>query len=159
MKIKTPYLCSSVVTPAAVMLMAAVYAANGLRLSAPIVDGQLTETFFPTIVALLCIIACIALLIKAVREIKAKAGEAEVREIKVPVKAFLTMALMAVFVLLFETLGFVVLAPFFVFGFMMIYDDKPQQIGRKIIYSIIISALVFVLYEVCFDIRFPELWG
>lgn len=65
---------------------------------------------------------------------------------------------MAVFILLFEILGFTILAPLYVFFFMLIYDDKPQDIVKKIIYALLIGVVVYVMYVIGFDIRFPELW-
>ena len=65
---------------------------------------------------------------------------------------------MAGFIILFDILGFALLAPLYVFFFMLVYDDKPQHIRRKIIYALLISAMVYVLYVIVFDIRFPQIW-
>jgi hypothetical protein len=55
-------------------------------------------------------------------------------------------------------LGYVIVAPVYVFLFMLIYDDKPQGILKKIIFTIFITIFVYVLYEIVFDIQFPEIW-
>lgn len=161
MKIKSPYLCAEVLTPIFLFILSVLYGLNGLSLSAPVENGALTETFFPTLVMIISCVSCLVLLIRSIIKIhKAEqVAKAEAREIVIPWKAFVLMAIMALFVLLFDTLGFAVLAPLFVFGFMMIYDDRPQHIVKKIIISLIVAVLVFVLYELCFDIRFPEIWS
>lgn len=161
MKIKSPYLCAEVLTPIFLLVLSVLYGLNGLSLSAPVENGALTETFFPTLVMFVSCVSCLTLLIRSIIKIhKAEqVAKAEAREIVIPWKAFVLMAIMALFVLLFDTLGFAVLAPLFVFGFMMIYDDRPQHIVKKIIISLIVAVLVFILYELCFDIRFPEIWS
>lgn len=161
MKIKSPYLCAEVLTPVFLIILSVLYGLNGLSLSAPVENGALTETFFPTLVMIISCVSCLILLVKSVLKIhkSEKVSKAEAREIVIPWKAFVLMAIMVLFVLLFDTLGFAVLAPLFVFGFMMIYDDRPQHIVKKIIISLIVSVLVFILYELCFDIRFPEIWS
>jgi cell division protein FtsW (lipid II flippase) len=72
-------------------------------------------------------------------------------------KPFFITLLILFLVFTFETLGFMVVAPVFVFLFMLIYDDKPQKIVRKIIYTVLIVAFVYVLYGIVFDVRFPQL--
>jgi hypothetical protein len=91
--------------------------------------------------------------------VRKEIGEkAEVVHQKKSIKPFLTVLVMAVFVALFDILGFTVLAPLYVFAFMLIFDDKPQHIVRKIIYSLIIGVLVYIMYVIAFDIRFPQIW-
>jgi hypothetical protein len=53
----------------------------------------------------------------------------------------------------------VITAPLYVFSFMLVYDDKPQKILRKIIYALLVTAFVYVLYAIVFDIRFPQIWS
>lgn len=85
-------------------------------------------------------------------------GNGAVESKKKSIKPVLIVLIMAVFVVLFEVLGFAILAPLYVFFFMLVYDDKPQQILRKIIYALLVSAVVYVMYVMVFDIRFPQIW-
>jgi hypothetical protein len=161
MKTLKPYLQAKVMIPFFMQIALIIYVISALQLAPPMVDGLLSESSFPCIIFLIATPAALKLLfdgLKAVRKELASAGNAPVQPKKKSIKPVLVVVIMAVFMLLFETLGFSVLAPLYVFFFMLVYDDKPQDIGKKIIYSILIAAVVYVLYVVAFDIRFPEIW-
>ena len=41
---------------------------------------------------------------------------------------------------------------------MTLYDDGSKSIVKRVIFTLIIVALVYVLYTFIFDINFPEIW-
>lgn len=136
-----------------------IYLISALQLAPPIVNGLLSESSFPVIIFLVATPAALKLLVDGLRTVQKEVIEnKQVVVRKKSIKPVLTVFILAVFILLFDILGFSVLAPLYVFFFMLVYDDKPQHIVRKIIYALLISVVVYVMYAIAFDIRFPEIW-
>jgi len=152
------FICKDVLIPVVTILFLLVYMLEALtKHSAPIVDGVPQETFFPIIIFVFGVLAALALLISAIKKVTSPdyvAPEAQAINRK-PIYVVIATALL---IFLFDILGFTIVAPLYVFSMMMIFDDKPQQIVRKIIYSILITLFVYVLYTYVFEINFPEIW-
>lgn len=159
MKTLKPYLQAKVTIPFFMQIALIVYVISALQLSPPVVNGLLSESSFPLIIFLIATPAALKLLFDGLKVVRKEIAEnKQVVAKKKSMKPVFIVVILAVFALLFDTLGFSVLAPLYVFFFMLVYDDKPQHIVRKIIYALLISAAVYVLYVIGFDIRFPELW-
>lgn len=161
MKTLKLYLQAKVMIPFFMQITLIIYVISALQLAPPMVDGLLSESSFPFLIFLIATPAAIKLFLdglKAVSKELAETGTVVAEKKKKSKKPALIVLLMAVFILLFETLGYTILAPLYVFFFMLIYDDKPQDIVRKIIYALLIGVVVYVMYVIGFDIRFPELW-
>lgn len=151
------YLNKEVLTPAVTLVFLTAYILEALKLAAPMIDGVPQETFFPVIIFIFGSIGAIALLIPAIKKTSSKDY---VQEKKGPVnrKPLYIVLATAFLLFFFDILGYMIVAPIYLFLLMMIYDDKPQQIVRKIIYSVLITVFVFVLYTYVFDISFPQFW-
>ena len=150
------YLKKEVITPIIVILIFVLYIVEALKLSAPIVDGIPQETFFPLIIFVIGFIAAASLLFSAVKKASTCT---EVKEKKAfNYKPILIMVATAILILLFDVLGYSIVAPIYVFTMMMIYDDKPQHIVKKIIFSIIVALFIYALYTYVFGINFPQIW-
>ncbi|MDN5334868.1 MAG: hypothetical protein PWP59_2130 [Sphaerochaeta sp.] len=159
MKTIKPYLQGKVLVPLLMQIALIVYVISALQLAPPVVKGLLSESSFPFFIFLIATPAAIKQLYDGIKAVQKEIGvKTEVVHQKKSIKPFLTVLVMAVFVGLFDVLGFTVLAPLYVFAFMLIFDDKPQHIVRKIIYSLIIGVLVYIMYVIAFDIRFPQIW-
>ncbi len=160
MKTKNPYLQARVIIPACMQIALIIYVVSALQMAPPIVKGMLSESSFPVMIFLIATPAAIMQLLSGLKASKKEIAEAKaVTETKKKsLKPAMTVLIIAVFVLLFDLLGFALLAPLYVFFFMLVYDDKPQHILKKIIYALLISAAVYVLYVIAFDIRFPQIW-
>lgn len=151
------YLTKEILTPAVTFLFLLLYVSEASKLSAPIVGGVPQETFFPLIIFIIGIAASLSLLVPAVKKANA-AGMVEKGKKPVNHKPLYVVLATAFLIFFFDILGFLFTAPIYVFMLMMIYDDKPQYIIRKIIYSVLITAFVFVLYTYIFEINFPQIW-
>jgi len=159
MNSRNHYLQAKVIIPFFMQIALIIYVVSALQLSSPIVGGMLSESSFPVIVFLIATPAAIKLLIDGVKDAKKEIAEGkDVVVKKKSIKPVLTVVIMAVFIALFELLGFSILAPLYVFFFMMVYDDKPQFIVKKIVFALLIAVVVYVMYAIAFDIRFPEIW-
>jgi putative tricarboxylic transport membrane protein len=129
---------------------------EAIRLAPPIKKGILTESSFPMLCAIIMYPLCLKLLSDGLKKVQ---DEQPVHDKSLTSKKPLILAgITAIFILMFSYVGFVISALLFVFFFMLFFDDKPQQYLRKAIYSTAITAGVYVLYEIIFDVRFPELW-
>lgn len=150
------YLKKEIITPLVTIIFLAVYALEAMKLSPPIVNSVPQETFFPVIIVVFGMIAAVSLLVSALRKfnVSGSADEKKPMNRKPVYIALLTVAL----IFLFETLGFFILAPVYLFAMMLIFDDKPQQFFRKIIYSALVTGFIYFVYVFIFDIRFPQIW-
>ena len=174
MNTKKPYLNASVLTPVGILVVLIGYLYEALRMSSIIKQSLPSESFFPFLIFLLGFPVGIFLLITGVRETKKKiVSQPDVPEvspeisenegsakifIKPSQKPFYITVLTVIFVVLFKYLGYTISAPIYVFFFQLIYDDKFGNYGKKIITSLIITALVYALYVGFFNILFPEVW-
>ncbi len=161
MKTKNPYLQARVIIPACMQIALIIYVVSALQMAPPIVKGMLSESSFPCDDFPYCHTSChhaVALWPESIKKKKLLKQKAVTETKKKSLKPAMTVLIIAVFVLLFDLLGFALLAPLYVFFFMLVYDDKPQHILKKIIYALLISAAVYVLYVIAFDIRFPQIW-
>lgn len=163
MHMKSTYLQTRLLIPVCMELALIIYLITTLRLAPPMVDGMLSESSFPLLIFLVATPAAMKLFFDNLKSIREEIKMAEVHGQQIPkkhrsLKPVMTILVMAVFILAFRILGFTILAPLYVFFLMLIFDDKPQHIGKKILYALLITAMVYVLYVIMFDIRFPELW-
>ncbi|WP_168203573.1 tripartite tricarboxylate transporter TctB family protein [Oceanispirochaeta crateris] len=153
------YLQSKVIIPLCVQVVLTIYVVSALQLAPPIVNRMLSESSFPFVIFLIATPAAIKLLFDGVKEVKTEISEGkEIVYVRKSIKPLLIVLIMAVFILLFELLGFSILAPLYVFFFMLVYDDRPEKIVKKISYSLLVAIVVYVMYVFAFDIRFPEIW-
>lgn len=150
------YLKSSVITPIVEILILVVYGANALLQSEPINSGVPQESFFPLLICLVGIPAAVSLLVSAIKKVNAEGSEASEPKSPARFKPLYVVILTFLFVFLFELVGYWFTAPFYIFGIMLVYDDKPDKIVKKIIFSLLIAVFVYILYTYAFDIRFPS---
>ena len=151
------YYNKEVLTPTVTLLFLFAYIYEALKLSAPIVDGVPQETFFPLIIFAFGLVAALSLLVSAVKKANVE-GVVEKKKTPVSRKPLYIILATAFLLFFFDILGYMIVAPIYLFLLMMIYDDKPQFIVKKIIYSALITAFVYVLYTSVFDISFPQIW-
>jgi putative tricarboxylic transport membrane protein len=154
------YVRKETVTPVVILAVLIIYVTAALNMSPPVANGLLQESFFPLLVFIAGSPPAVLLLVEALKKINKETADKQERPKRnINIKPLL-IGLISVFLVVgFEPLGFFVTAPVFVFLFMLIYDDKPQGIIRKIIYTILVIAFVYVLYTVVFNIRFPVFWS
>ena len=102
----------------------------------------------------------ISLVVDALKKIKANGPlpEKSKDEKWRSVKCLILVAVAFFMVLLFDTVGYWFTVPIYVFIAMNLYDDQFGHYVKRIIYSAIISVLIYALYVYVFDIRFPSLW-
>jgi hypothetical protein len=155
-KIKA-YIRKEIITPLVVLFFLTIYVVSALKLSPPVVGGLLQESFFPLLIFVIAAPVALMLLFEAVKKIRSETSQSA--KAKINIKPLLIAGITALFILGFEPLGFVITAPVYVFLFMLIYDDKPQGIVKKIIFALLISAFVYLLYAFVFGIRFPQIWS
>jgi putative tricarboxylic transport membrane protein len=159
------YVCTAVLTPAVILVVLLIYGIMALQLSPPMLAHQAQESFFPLVIAVVGLPIAAGLLYDGIKERRKTiaAMTAEERCVKTDYKKFkkpfIIGLLTLLFIIGFAPLGYFIASPLYIFFFMLIYDDKPQQIIRKIIYTILICAFVYALYTYLFAIQFPVFMG
>ncbi len=145
------YKRQSVVIPACVLIFLVFYLIVGLCMGPLMLESGLTnENFLPVIFSIGGIILCISLIRDGLKE----EGKKEKNEKHMSMKQVIIIADFFLFVLLYSLLGILPASLVFVFLFMLFFDDKIERIPRKLIYSVLITAFIYVLYAVIFGVHF-----
>ena len=152
------YIRPSILTPLAIGIAVAIYLIEALAGNPPVSSqGDPTETFYPILIAVLAIPFVVKLMRDGIRE--AGSDDADTTELTVPLKSIGTAGAIGLFVLGFGVVGFALAAPVFVFLLQLLFDDRVQGICKKAVVSVVISAVVYLLYVYVFDIRLPIVGG
>ena len=127
-------------------------------------SGVTNENFFPLILSILGIFISIKLLIEAMQQTKeipeatGSAMDSKVAGEKTPKKMtkkqLILMLDFALFIAAYYFLGFIVAAIVFTFLFMLFFDDTICHPVKKIIISVAIALMVYVLYAILFGVHF-----
>jgi len=162
------YANQEVITPVIILLFLFYYLSETLKLSSPIVNNVPQESFFPYMILVVGFGAAISLLISGIRksskydtekpEVEGNSEEKAQETKKKNVKPVLAILATAIFVFIFSEFGFWCASPLYVFVMQILYDDKPQQLLKKILLSLIICGIVYSLYTYGFDVNFPDIW-
>ncbi len=172
MNSRATYLNAEVLTPVGIIVFLLGYLAEALRMGWIVKDGLPSESFFPVLLFVLGFPVAVYLLIHGLLKTKEKletavpvgavperdGGSSSKLVVDVKYKPFFITVLTVAFIVLFKYLGYTISAPIYIFLFQLIYDDEFGNYLRKIIVSVIVSVLVYVLYVGFFNILFPEVW-
>ena len=152
------YVRPSILTPLAIGIAVIIYLIEALTGNPPVSSrGDPTETFYPILIAVLAIPFVVKLMRDGIRE--ARSDDADTLELTIPLKSIGTAGAIGLFVLGFGAVGFAIAAPVFVFLLQLLFDGRMQGIFRKAVVSVVISAVVYLLYVYVFDIRLPIVGG
>ena len=155
MDIIRPYVRREIVTPIVIIAFLILYVTQCLKSAAPYEHGTPTESFYPFIIFLFAFPCTLVLLFRELISVRKKIKNGQLENRKLNIRPVLVTACMLLFVVLFNSAGFIISAMIFVYVVMFLYDDKPQHFLKKIIYTAIIVGFVYGLYGLIFDIRFP----
>ena len=148
------YTRSSFITPAIILLFSLIYLISALKINNPVVDGVVTESFFPMMISVVMMLATSRLLLLSLY-----GDEDDSKSIVFTRKTFIIIGVTFLFPFVFHLIGFTFAVPLYVFSLTLIFDDKIQHIKKKLVVSLLISIAVFILYQIIFQIRFPEIWS
>ena len=152
------YIRPSILTPLAIGVAVIIYLIEALTGNPPVSSrGDPTETFYPILIAVLAIPFVVKLIRDGIRE--ARSDDADTTELTIPLKSIGTAGAIGLFVLGFGVVGFAIAAPVFVFLLQLLFDGRIRRIFRKAVVSVVISAVVYLLYVYVFDIRLPIVGG
>jgi len=116
MKTLKPYLQTKVTIPFFMQIALIIYVVSALQMAPPMVEGLLSESSFPFLIFLIASPAAIKLFLDGMKSVKkelAENGTVVVTKKKKSIKPALIVLIMAVFILLFEAVGFTILPMFF----------------------------------------------
>ena len=140
-------------------IFSATYLSSALTLGPPIEDSQLTLSFFPLILGTLSVLVSLCLLFNTIRSNRVETQQEVLPEpanSKGRYLALMAIAATAVFVLLFQTLGFFVTTIPYVFSIILIFSNR-EKLLQKLFFSILIVALGYLMFAEIFNVRLPTL--
>ena len=144
-------------------LLALGYLIGGLAMGPPLEAGKLTPSFFPLLIGVLATVLCVLQWWSSVRSAGALDRDNAADEGDRPrgrrLSPELTLMLATlVYVLVFQSLGYVLSTLVYVLGVMLLFSGLDKWLSKAMI-SLAITAVGFVLFNQVFNVRLPTLWG
>lgn len=132
-----------------------IYMIEAINMGSPIRKGQVDVNFFPIVISCLMYIVTFYLLVHSFKQNK------EIINFNFTKKSkpILIIVFTIIYILLLKSLGYMLSSILYIFSIISIFDSKKRSLYIKIIYSVVIAILIFLLYEKIFAIRLPKLGG
>ncbi len=155
MTIRNPYIQSRIVVPAVILLFMLAYLATAIGMGPLFLDGGVSnENFFPVMLVIVGMPLALKLLFDNAKEIKKETAEKGFVPGKLHKTPLILSGVTALFIACYVLIGFLPAAFIYVYLFLLFFDDKLRQPIRKLVYAALITAVVYVLYAVVFNIHF-----
>ncbi len=132
-----------------------IYIIEALKMGAPIKKGQVDINFFPIVISILMYIVTFYLFFQSLKQGK----EIISFDLKKTSKPLLIIIFTISYILLLKPIGYMLSSILYIFSILSVFSAKKRSLYLKIIYSIVIAVLIFLLYEKIFAIRLPKLGG
>jgi len=132
-----------------------IYMIEAINMGSPIRKGRVGVNFFPIVISCLMYIVTFYLLVNSFKQNKEIIDFNFTRKSK----PILIIVFTIIYILLFKPIGYMLSSILYIFSIVSIFDSKKRSLYIKIIYSVIIAILIFLLYEKIFAIRLPKLGG
>ncbi|HZK11287.1 MAG TPA: tripartite tricarboxylate transporter TctB family protein [Atribacterota bacterium] len=132
-----------------------IYMIEAISMGSPIRKGRVDVNFFPIVISCMMYLFTLYLLVHSFKQNK------ELTEINFTNKSrpILIIVFTIIYILLLKSIGYMLSSILYIFSIVSIFDSKKRSLYKKIIYSVIIAILIFLLYEKIFAIRLPKLGG
>lgn len=132
-----------------------IYMIEAINMGAPIRKGRVDVNFFPIVISCLMYLLTFYLLISSIKQNK------EIIDFNLTKqsKPILIIIFTVIYILILKSTGYMLSSILYIFSIMSIFDSKKRRFYIKIIYAVIITVLIFLLYEKIFAIRLPKLGG
>ncbi len=130
-----------------------IYMIEAVSMGSPVKKGQVDINFFPVIISVFMYIATIYLLLNSFK-IKQETFQLNIPSISKPV---LIIIFTFIYIILLRLIGYMFSSIIYIFSILLIFSSGNRKVLTKIIYSIIIAMLIFLLYEKIFAIRLPKI--
>lgn len=139
------------ITGIVLALVGALYAWMSLQLKKPSDPTDPGSALFPIIASIGLILCGIVIFFSKKNEDAkptfTKAGWANI---------FVVMGVLALYVFLLDYLGFIITTPFMLFAVASLFSKgKGVTLRRRIIYSVAVTAALYVFFVVIFDVAIP----
>lgn len=144
----------SVIIPLCLLVFLVFYLIVGLSMGPLMLESGLTnENFLPVVFSIGGILLCVSLISDGVKEDAPSEGSGRQKQ-HFPKKQVVLITDFFLFVILYATSGIISSSFVFVFLFMLFFDDQIRHVVRKLIYSALITACIYILYAVIFGVHF-----
>lgn len=143
-----------IILPVVLLIVTTVYLIEALRTAPPIEDGIVSVSFFPIIITIVMYIASFVVLRNGLIERKSVAsGQFTL------IKPLKVVILTGIYIGLFKPIGYIFSTILYVFSLMLVFEATKKSNLKRLIIAIIITILVFLLFEKIFRVRVPKLGG
>lgn len=152
-----------IVFPLFLLTFSLIYLISSILLGAPLNNGRLTPSFFPLLLGGISTAFTLMLLVRTVRQ----ESNEEVRDSpqKEPrtrsIDKFLPLLVIAAtvfYTILFPIIGYFLSSLLYVFSIVTIFSDLNKLV-TKLLLTIAVVFLGYLLFEQVFRVRLPALWG
>lgn len=147
-----------------VFLFSVGYLLTAVNLGMPLYNNRLEPSFFPLLVGFFAVIFSTVLLFKEIVLIKQKTKlsqsrkEEKMMSNKTEYAPLLIILSIFVYILAFSIAGYFISSFLFVLSIIVIFSSL-EKIIQKLLISITIVFVGYLLFEQIFGVRLPALWG
>jgi len=147
-----------------VFLFSVGYLLTAINLGKPLYNNRLEPSFFPLLVGFFAVIFSAVLLFKEIVLIKQKTKLSQSRKEekkmsnKTEYAPLLIILSIFVYILAFSIAGYFISSFLFVLSIIVIFSSL-EKIIQKLLISITIVFVGYLLFEQIFGVRLPALWG
>jgi len=158
-----PYLRAKVVVPAVMLFLVVGYLIMAIDMGTFFIGEKTGEAFFPLILGIIGVPLATWILYDAVAEVRKVAKQGADQEDagqsahKRRTTPLILTVVSFVYIALFHYIGLIPALLIYVFLFMTFFDDKIQHLPRKLLYSVAITAVIYVLYSLIFKVQFDKI--
>lgn len=147
-----------------VFLFSVGYLLTAISLGPPMSNNRLEPSFFPLLVGFFAVVFSAILLFKEAALIKQKIKLSQQNEKdkkinnKVEYAPLLIMLSIFIYILMFSIAGYFISSFMFVLSIIVIFSSIEKMM-QKLLMSITIVFVGYLLFEQIFGVRLPALWG
>lgn len=145
------------VFPILLLIFSGSYLLTARGLGPSIVDGRLSPSFFPSILGSLALVLSAILVWRSLRD----ANNSESSQPPSGLARFrvlLITASTALFILVFQHIGYLFSATAYVFSIILVFSDLGK-LPSKFIMALVTSLGAYLLFTQAFNVRLPGLWS
>ncbi|WP_157831959.1 tripartite tricarboxylate transporter TctB family protein [Thalassospira marina] len=146
------------ILPFVLFVITSIYLATALQITAQFDEGLVGPSFVPVVASILMYVA-LAFVVYGMRKDR-DTTESEKISLVAPIKV---VAVTALYILAFKPLGYPVSTFLYVYALLFIFGLEDTGHVKRLIYTIAITGVFYVLFAVIFQVRLPlfdtEFWG
>ena len=143
--------------PILLLFFSIAYTATGLSLGPLIVKDKLSPSFFPVVIGVLAVGLSLVLTWRSLKTTDQTTDDETPTGVD-RFRVILIIAATAVFILIFQQIGYLFSAPAYVLSIILLFSDRTNIVPKFLI-AVATALVAYLMFTQGFNVRLPGLWG